>query len=263
MRSGRQALLVLLASLLAGCAVPPFDSPPAPVHIYAMPVVHGEGDEETVLWSRAQAIVHGRRAITVAHGFQGSAWGMRPPMIVRPGGRRSISVAGVGAYPHTRPPGGGIDISQRVLDSSMEDWVAFEAEGPLGDQAAATWRVSATEPAFGELLYAVRETGAGRFQRVPLRREPATFGGLDIPDRLYLARGRGTLDMRGWSGSFVGRRDGDGWELVGMLVGGFDADGNEQNGREILFIIRPPDAVLRWLLGEDVALPVAPPLADP
>jgi hypothetical protein len=255
--------LVLVALILAGCGSPPYAALPAPVRLYAMPVVRGEAGEETFSTARLQAVVHGRRALTVAHGFQGTLYGPRASFVMLPGGWMPVAVAGMGAHPDVEQPEGGSKITQQELNNSVQDWLAFEAERPLDHEAGVRWRVSPTEPAFGELLHVVRHTGGERgFQRVPFRRENGRFGDDDTPEGLYFARRAGNIDMRGWSGSFVGRRVDDHWELVGILVGSFDADGDERNGREVAFIIRPPEAALRWLLGEDVALPGPPPPDD-
>ncbi|MFI4915224.1 MAG: hypothetical protein ACIAS6_01805 [Phycisphaerales bacterium JB060] len=264
MHACRWLLLVLLVLTVGGCASPPFAALPAPVRLYAMPVGPDERDDDRFITAHAQAVVHGRRALTVAHAFQGTLYGPRATSITLPEGPMPVVVAGMGAHPDVQQPEDGIEVTQQELNNSVQDWLAFEAERPLDHPTGVRWRISANEPAFGELLHAVRYKGRGRgFQRVPFRRENAGFRGMDTPEGLYFARRTGAIDMRGWSGSFVGRRVGDAWELVGILVGSFDVDGDERNGREVAIIIRPPEAALRWLLGEDVALPGALPGADP
>lgn len=263
MRYAHVLLLSFIGSVLSGCASPPFASMPAPVRSYEIRVARGEGADEEIGTGYAQAVVHGARALTVAHGFQGSLWGLRSPAISIRGGLARVAVAGRGAYPDAEPDQGPVAITQDRLDSIVHDWLAFEAQEPLDTGAPVRWRVSTTEPAFGELLHAVRDAGGGRFERVPFRRQNGAFVDMRTPDGLYLAVRRGGIDMRGWSGCFVGRRVGDQWEFVGVLVGSFDGDGDHRNGREVACIIRPPEAAIRWLLGEDVALPGAPPPDDP
>ncbi len=71
-------------------------------------------------------------------------------------------------------------------------------------------------------------------------------------ERLIAARAATRIDLRGWSGAFVGRYDagsGD-WQYVGNLIGG--AEGEE--GERGLLILRPPPEALQWLMEE--AIPV-------
>lgn len=255
MRYARLLAPFLIGSVLSGCASPPFASMPAPVCSYSIRVARGEGDGEVFGTGYAQAVVHGARALTVAHGFRGSLWGLRSPAIAVRGGLARVAVAGRGAYPDAEPDEGPVAVTQERLDHIVQDWLAFEAQEPLDTGVPVQWRVSTTEPRFGELLHVVRDAGGGRFERVPFRRQNGSFVDLRTPDGVYLAVRRGSIDMRGWSGSFVGRRVGDQWEFVGVLVGSFDGDGDLRNGREVAMIIRPPETAIRWLLGEDVELP--------
>ncbi len=263
MRDARPMLAVLLCAMLGGCAAPPFKSWPAPVRTYVLPVGVADGEDADFAVARSQAIVRGRRAITVAHGFDGSFWGFQAPYAVFRDGSVPIAVAGMGSFSPLAADETADAMTQRDLDEHGQDWLAFEAEEPLDGGAPVDWKVSTVEPAWGERLYVVCETPAGRFERVPLRRVKARASTLEFPDNVYVTIRRGGFDMAGWSGSFVGRRVAGRWELVGMIVAVWDGDGDASNGREVAFIVRPPEAALRWLMGEDVTLPNTPPPLDP
>lgn len=244
-------LPVFAALTVCGCAPQLVEAPPTPSA--AVQVIPKDGAFAGAR-GRAQAVWVGNRILTAAHvlvpDFENP---VLPSEVLLHGERVRILAAQSGdlralarAY------------SQASSDPSewIEDWVV--AEVSRSAPTSIPLRICDRPLRPGDRLYAVGVPPAQRtsdLQVLPLTvvefhvEEDWDHAAMAALERLVAVRTRMRHDLRGWSGSFVGRYDAgaEHWYYVGLLIFGVD-DGDGEGGHVVL---RPPPEALRPLMEGD------------
>lgn len=207
---------------------------------------------------RAQAVWIGNRMLTAAHvlvpdfddpALRTEFWlnGER----VRILRAKSGDLNTLARYSHYDPQGAPPNPSDWI-----EDWVVAEVSksGP----SPAELCVCDHPIRFGDRLYIVGfppSEDAPSLQAIPLtalefymekewEEDEAAKAALKRVVAVRISTGD---DLKGWSGSFVGRYRRGKWCYVGLLIAGVDYE----DGRHTCVVLRPPPEALRMLMGQD------------
>lgn len=122
------------------------------------------------------------------------------------------------------------------LDTSRQSFAAFS--GPLKS---------------GMSVSLLRVSGDGRTVQQFDTRVVIPVDGERYPDNIVFMAKPSGFDHHGWSGCFVGRKQGrlGAWQLIGVLSASPTGENLETGERvELLVAVRPPPEVLDWFLNE-------------
>lgn len=253
MRPSRSAMpfLLLLASVLAGCASVPTVAAPSDFLFLSSPA---QPDSHYEL----RGLIIGKYFISCMHGFAIAHASFPPASIQTADGSRAV-VGGAGgneAFVRELPPASEPGWFRREL--LPEDWAVLE----LADPSDVPANVILGDPYIekGETLYipTLKLLPNGHTTMLTLRAINVTFTNQPKPPRVFYAIELSGRDMAGFSGSPVYRWSGTAFEFLGVFSS--TVRGESRTGaQELCVFVRPPEDVLQRVFSQENAGPRAAP----